>query len=527
MVKADLDCSLIDALHNPACYPHPVESVKLLETHISWVLLAGDYVYKIKKPVDFGFLDFSQLSGRKFFCHEELRLNRRLAPDLYLDVISIGGSVEQPRLGAEPAFEFAVKMRRFAEEDMLDHLLAHDRLSIRHMQSLAETMAQFHDHLAPAAIDAGYGDAEAVLKPTRQNFQQLSRLLDERYTERLARLEASNEKEHARVLAHFYQRLQSGKVRECHGDLHLGNIVLIGDQPTPFDGIEFNSALRWIDVINDIAFLLMDLQHRQRPDLAFAFVNAYLQATGDYRGLAVLRFYLGYRAMVLAKVTAIRAAQLGKSASLAQCESYLALAERFYAPVKPALIITHGLPGCGKTTVSQFVIEKFQAIRIRSDVERKRLFGLLAAQRSGSDLNGGIYTPEATERTYRHLLDLSRLILQSGFNVIVDAAFLKFQERQQFRVLAAELGLPFGILSIRCEDAVLKQRLRQRHAEGSDASEADVAVYEKLKAADEALTNEEGLNSVDVINNGDIALLANDSNVWEKLRCLMGRDAGA
>jgi len=517
MVKTELDCRLIEALRSPACYPHPVKEVKLLETHISWVLLAGDFVYKIKKPVDFGFLNFSELSQRQFFCQEELRLNRRLAPDLYLDVIAIAGQPEQPVLDAEPAFEYAVKMRRFPEQMVLEHLLAHDCLTVQHMQSLAETMAKFHDELPPVTVGAGFGDANAVVKPSRQNFQQLSLFLDDLYKERLINLEISNEQAYQRCKALFDQRLKDGKIKECHGDLHLGNIVLLDDQPTPFDGIDFNPALRWIDVINDIAFLLMDLQHRQRPDLAFVFVNAYLQETGDYEGLAVLRFYLAYRAMVMAKVSAIRAAQLGQSASMAQCESYLALAERFETPSRPALIITHGLPGCGKTTVSQLVVEKYQAIRIRSDVERKRLFGLLAHQRSQSEINGGIYSAEATERTYRRLLDLSQLILKSGFTVIVDAAFLMQHERQQFHTLAQQLNVPFIILDIRCDDALLRQRIRQRHSDGTDASEADIAVYDKLKTLDEALNDDEQRYSLAVANHGGIQQLAEDSNLWQKL----------
>ncbi|MGR8931016.1 MAG: bifunctional aminoglycoside phosphotransferase/ATP-binding protein [Gammaproteobacteria bacterium] len=521
MVKGDLDNRLISALHNPACFPHPVETVKLLETHISWVLLAGDYVYKIKKPVNFGFLDFSELSQRQFFCHEELRLNRRLAPNLYLDVIAIGGSVAQPVLDAEPAIEYAVKMRRFAEESLLDHLLARGRLNNRHMQCLAETMAEFHERLPLAGADGPYGNGEAVVKPTRQNFSQLSQLLDSHYTDRLARLEAYNEQEYRRCLPFFAERLRNGKVKECHGDLHLGNIVMLDERPIPFDGIEFNPDLRWIDVINDVAFLLMDLQHRQRQDLAFAFLNAYLQRTGDYDALTVLRFYLDYRAMVMAKVTAIRAAQLGKNAALSQCESYLALAEGFSEPANPVLMITHGLPGCGKTMVSQIVLEKFKAIRIRSDVERKRLFGLQINQNSHSEIKGGIYTTEATERTYRRLLDLCRIILQSGFNVIVDAAFLKHHERQRFRALAGELSLPFVVLNILCDEEILRARIGQRSSEGNDASEADIGVYETLKQANEALTDQERLFAVNLVNNGDVEQLANGGGAWEALQGLI------
>ncbi|MDD2759654.1 MAG: AAA family ATPase [Methylomonas sp.] len=517
MIANELDSRLIDALFDPGRYPHPVESVKLLETHISWVLLAGEYAYKIKKPVNFGFLDFSELSARQFFCHEELRLNRRLAPALYLDVVGIGGSVDQPIFGAESAFEYAVKMRRFAEEMLLSHLLEHRLLRVADIQNLAATMAGFHGKLPSAAIDGDYGNPEAVAQPARQNFLQLSRLLDRRYAERLENLRLGNEKEYQRCRAFFDRRLQDGRVRECHGDLHLGNIVMLGDSPTPFDGIEFNPNLRWIDVVNDIAFLLMDLQHRQRPDLAFAFINAYLEIGGDYEGLVVLRFYLGYRAMVMAKVTAIRAAQLGRAASLSSCESYLGLAEQFYSPSRPALMITYGLPGCGKTMVSQIVIEKFRAIRLRSDVERKRLFGIPTQQRSHSAIDGGIYTSEATERTYEHLLMLCRLILQGGFNVIVDAAFLKHQERRQFQGLARALNLPFAILAISCDDTAVRERIFQRHIAGSDASEADVAVYEKLKGAAEALTADELGFAIGVTNDSDIAFLSEDAAVWEKV----------
>lgn len=518
MVNTDLDHTLIDALQNPACYPHPVDSVKVLETHISWLLLAGDFAYKIKKPVDFGFLDFSTLARRQFFCHEELRLNRRLAPALYLEVVGIGGSPEAPLFGTEPAFEYAIRMRRFAEEDLLDHRLAQGRLTVKHLEHLAETMAQFHACLPPAAPDSGFGDAEAVAAPARQNFLQLAPLLDESYTDRLAHLQAANEREYQRCLSLFSQRLQLGRVRECHGDLHLGNIVLVDDRPIPFDGIEFNPALRWIDGISDIGFLLMDLMHRQRADLAYALLNAYLQDSGDYDGLGVLRFYLGYRALVMAKVSAIRARQTGKTASLAQCDSYLTLAEQLYRPKRATLIITNGLPGCGKTVVSQIVLEKFQAIRLRSDVERKRLFGLGALERSASTPEGGIYSAEATVRTYRRLVELARSILHHGHSVIVDAAFLKHAERQAFATLAEELAIPFWILAIQSDEALQRQRIRDRQRQGQDASEADILVYETLKTAQEALTTAETQQAISVINNGSLQQLAEDTGWWARLR---------
>lgn len=520
MVNGDLDSTLIESLKNPACYPHPVNSISLLETHISWVLLAGDFVYKIKKPVDFGFLDFSALARRQFFCREELRLNRRLAPNLYLDVVGIGGSPQQPLFGTEPAIEYAVKMQRFAEDDLLDHVLVRGALSREHLQNLADMLAKFHAGLQPATVDSGYGNADAVAFPARQNFQQLALLLGQTDAAGLADLRAASEREHAACLPLFGQRLRAGKVRECHGDLHLGNIVLLDGRPTPFDGIEFNPALRWIDVMNDIAFLLMDLQQRQRPDLAYAFLDAYLQASGDYAGLGVLRFYLGYRAMVMAKVSAIRAAQLGAPAALGQCRRYLDLAGRFYRAPKAALLITHGLPGCGKTTVSQLVLERLGFIRIRSDVERKRLFGLQPHQASHSGLDGGIYTPEATVKTYLHLLQLAGEILQSGFSVIVDAAFLKQAERRQFQALANDLRVPFAIVDVGIEEKLQRQRLAKRH---NDASEADEAVLGRLKNAGEALTSEERNVAVAFVNNGTVEDLVSQAPAWERLNSLLLR----
>lgn len=520
MVNSDLDETLIQALLSPACYPHSVESVQLKETHISWLLLAGEYVYKIKKPVNFGFLDFTDLSRRRFFCEEELRLNRRLAAWLYLDVVEIGGSAEKPVWGLEPAIEYAVKMQRFAEDNLLDHLLAQDRLSVQHLNRLAMTLTKFHANLPIAAIDSSLGNAEAIALPARQNFQQLSLLLNENYSDRLANLNTASEKEYRHCLPLFKKRLESGWIRECHGDLHLGNIVLIDDQPTPFDCIEFNPALRWIDVMNDIAFLIMDLQQRQRPDLAYAFLNAYLQLSGDYIGLSVLRFYLGYRAMVMAKVNAIRAAQQGRYCEVDNCLRYLTLAEQFYTPSKPALIITYGLPGCGKTTVSQIVLEKFQAIRIRSDVERKRLFGLQAHESSESISGVNLYSQEATQRTYLRLLELTQTILQAGFSVIVDAAFLKQQEREQFKQLAEKLALPFAILNIHMDEELQKQRVRQRQ---NDASEADVSVLEQLKMIKQPLLASERKYTVELVNNGAISGLVDQHSAWNRFDQLLMR----
>ncbi len=504
---ADLQRQLIEALRNPACYPHAAKAVRLVETHISWVLLAGRYAYKIKKSVNLGFLDFSGLAARRFYCAEEIRLNCRLAPRLYLDVVTIGGSPQQPVWGSEPALEYAVRMRRFASSKQMDRLLARGLVTPAHIDRLAATLARFHASLPPAAPDSAFGTAHAIRAPASENFKQLRPLLQAADAQLLDRLQAASEQHYAACAPLFGQRHRAGCVRECHGDLHLGNIVVIDDQPTPFDGIEFNANLRWIDVMSEVAFLMMDLLYRNRADLAFRFLNGYLEISGDYQGLGVLRFYLAYRATVRAKISAIRAHQSGigkkeSTAAMAACRAYLLLAKTCLAAHRPALIITHGLPGCGKTTVAQAALERLRAIRIRSDVERKRLFGLTPLQQSHSQIAGGIYSADATQQTYTHLHELARSLLHAGFPVIVDAAFLRHAERAQFRSLAQELAVPFVILSVRAELDTLRRRVAHRLHQANDASEAGLAVLETLCVSQEPLTEEERACTMEVVNEG-------------------------
>ena len=481
---------LIAALREPRRYPHAARSVEVIETHISWVLLAGSYAYKIKKAVELGFLDYSTLPLRRACCEEEIRLNRRTAPDLYLDTVAIGGSAEIPQFGVQPAIEYAVRMRRFASADLMDKSLQRGRIAPRHIDDLAAAIARFHAAIPAAAAGAGFGTPASIRAAAMQNFEQLRVLLgDDADPDGIAALEAATEAEFVECRATFEARAQQGFVRECHGDLHLGNIVLIGDRPTPFDCIEFNPGLRWIDVMDEIAFPVMDLLHRNRDELAWRLLNAYLEVGGDYGGVAVLRFYLAYRAAVRAKVSAIRAAQSGVSrparvAALAACRSYLALARQCLGRYRPALIVTHGLPGSGKTTFSQLALQQLGAIRIRSDVERKRLFGLASLESS----RGDIYSAEATQRTYARLHELAQGILLAGLPVIVDAAFLRREEREAFRLLAQDLSVPFAIASLQASDTVLRERVRQRR---NDASEADVAVLHLLQAGQQPLTRSE------------------------------------
>jgi hypothetical protein len=483
---------------NPALYEHPVERFDVIETHISWVLLTGLYAYKIKKPVNLGFLDFSTLEKRRFYCGEELRLNRRLAPQLYLDVVPITGSLNSPTFyGTGPVVECAVKMKQFAQDAQLDRVLARGEIRLEQIDALAHELADFHSRAAIAGEDSPFGTPERVLIPIQENFKQLrDRITDRSDLTQLDHLQAWSEEDHAVHHEDFLERKRRGYIRECHGDLHSGNMVLLDGRIVIFDCLEFNDNLRWIDVLNDVAFLIMDLDHRGHPELARRFLNAYLEGSGDYAGLPVLCSYQVYRAMVRAKVACIRLhqAETGGQDQQQLWQEYrsdIDLAYRYTRPARVFLVITHGLSGSGKTTLAQSVVEATGAVRLRSDVERKRLYGLSPLMRTATGLGSGLYNPEASKRTYEKLADLAGIILRAGYPAIVDGAFLKRVQRDTLRNVAEQLQVPFVILDVQTPEAVLRGRIIQREQEGTDASEASLDVLNHQLSTQEPLGPDE------------------------------------
>ena len=519
---------LLHALQNSSLYDHPVDEFQVIETHISWVLLTGPFAYKIKKPVDLGFVDFSTLERRGFFCSEELRLNRRLAPEVYLSVVAITGTCERPEFdGLTPAIEYAVKMKQFPQQNLLTCILQQGQLQARHIDGLARQVADFHSRVQVAGPETPFGSPDALAKPVLANFHYLPReaanILGE---DRIEALRHWTEREHDHQSKLLRRRKTGGFVRECHGDLHLGNMALLDDRVVVFDCIDFNETFRWIDVMSELAFTVMDLIDRGRADFAYRFLNSYLEQTGDYQGLAVLRYYLTYRAMVRAKVAGIRLEQEKKDepewiSTRNELKGYMKLAERLTQPTQASLILMHGLSGSGKTTISHMILEKIGAIRIRSDIERKRLYGLSPEARSGEVGRPSIYGSDATASTYRKLEDLAEMILAAGFPVIVDATFLKTVQRKPFQRLATKMQVPFLIVDVCASKSTLQGRVREREKSHVDASEATVAVLEDQNVYQESFTAQEQPFVVRVQNDETLDSLVLKEELMKSLRSVI------
>lgn len=511
-VKSSTHVRLVDSLRDPGCYPHAVSRFSVIETHASWVILTGGHAYKIKKPVDLGFLDYSTLEQRRAACEQELLLNRAWAPELYLEMVPVTGSVEQPRMGGAGApIEYAVHMREFGQEEQLDRRLAEGRLSAGDMDELAAYVAARHLS-ATRAPGCPYGDPEEIHRPAMDNFAAMGPLLP--LPGGLDALERWTAAEFLRVRRDMQARNAGGWVRDCHGDLHLSNLVKHRDEIMAFDRIEFSEALRWIDVLSDTAFLHMDLLSRGRPDLGYRFLNRYLEATGDYAGLKVLGYYLVYRSLVRAKVALLRAAQLaGPEARRVPEETarrHLSLAGSMAAWPEPRLVLMHGASGSGKTWLSDRLMAELPAIRLRSDVERKRLHGLGALAQSGSAPGAGLYDERATRRTYEALLTMAQAVLDAGGWLIVDAAFLLGWQRALFIEAAARRGVPWHIVACDAPRELLQERVTGRNREGRDASEAGPAVLQRQLLSRETLDDRERRSciQVDTGTRVDVAALA-------------------
>jgi len=488
---------LPEALRDPRCYGPGVDEVRLVETHISWVFLTGRYAYKVKKPVKLPFVDFSTLRLRKRFCDEELRVNRRFAPELYRRVVPIGGTLAAPHIGRTPAFEYAVEMIEFPSDARLDRQLAANRVPRAAFGELGARLAELHANL-PRVRGVAIDEIGAA---ALRNFEELEAIAaSDRGA--LAALRTWTERQVRSLGPLFARRATAGTHRECHGDLHLQNLVWRDDKIVAFDALEFDRKLRDIDVISEIAFLAMDLHAHDRADLACEVLSRYLEVAGDYGGVDVLPFYLVYRALVRAKVAAIKRAQ--SAADGHEAERYLKTATELATRESPVLVITHGFSGSGKTTVTDELVSRLPAIRARSDLERKRLHGLAPMARSGSGIGTGLYTTGKNKRTYAALAEIADTLLRNGQNALIDAAFLERSTRLQFRQVAASNAARFAILDCAASPAELRRRIRARASKGRDASEADLAVLERQLSTAEPFDRAERRHVVTVDTERDL-----------------------
>lgn len=488
-----IDQTLIELLQNPAAYPHPVESIELIETHISWVLLTGDYVYKIKKPLNLGFLDFGTLERRQHFCEEEIRLNKPWAPSIYIDVVPISIAAGRAVVNdSSQVVEYAVRMWSFDQGMRLDSQLEAGNLSVEDMRELGAALARRHSAAKSVATCKRDHAVQRAKELIAENFLPLQDAIEKPLLDDLC---AWTNDQLSQLGPLFTQRFNDGFFRECHGDLHLGNLVRLPDGITMFDCIEFNDDLRDIDVLADIAFVVMDLVARRQLTLAVHFLNRYLEFSGDYEGMRFFNLYFTYRCLVRAKIAVIRSRERDDEASrnqdLLEAHRYCEIALRQIPTHQPLLVVMTGLSGSGKTWVSSGLLAELPAIRVRSDIERKRHFGLAETTDSGSDVAAGIYTDQATADIYDRMNTIARTLLDANHNVIIDATFLNHDTRAAARSAANASGACFALVQVQADDETLRARIVARKLQRHDASEAGTEILDHQLQYAESLSEEE------------------------------------
>jgi aminoglycoside phosphotransferase family enzyme/predicted kinase len=493
----------LTSLLDPAAYPHPVRSVELVETHISWVLLTGELAYKLKRPVHYPFVDLRSLERRAYFCAEEVRLNRRFCEPLYLDVcpitrldgrLSFGGSGE--------VIEHAVRMRQFNRSDELDRLLSSNSIAPEELTELGSSLALVHSGLPTPAPEQVLGSAEATAATVRGNLDEcLDAAKPLRTAADVDALRASLAAHAAELMPLLETRFAAGRVRECHGDLHSRNVVRHQGKLVAFDCLEFAPALRWIDVADEIAFLYVDLRRQGYAAHAHAFLGGYLGQSGDYEAVRLLRLFQTHRALVRAKTAAL-GASVATSARVREDaarehSSWLAAARAALLPERPALVLVAGLSGSGKTWLAGRLAGELSADLVRSDVERKRLLGLAELDRTGSELGSLAYSPEVNAQVQKRLTDCAEAVLSSGRAALVDATLLRREDRVALRALGARYGIPVQLVHCHAPREVLLQRIASRAAQGNDASEANAQVLAWQENRLETVGADEGFDIIE------------------------------
>ncbi|MDL1956794.1 MAG: AAA family ATPase [Candidatus Desulfofervidus auxilii] len=486
----------IESLLKPTAYPHPVKTIKLIQTHISWIFLTGEFVYKIKKPVDFGFLDFTTLEKRRYFCEEELRLNKRLSPDIYLEVTPVVKRNGNFFFGGEGEIvDYAVKMKQLPKEACLTSLLEKGELNPAIMKEIAQFMADFYFKAERNEEIESYGLPEKIEINIKENFDQtfpyIGYTISQEVYNALKEYSFSflkDEKER------FLKRISLGWIRDGHGDFHCGNIYYYNNKIYVLDCIEFNKRFRYADVATDVAFLLMDLDFRQASSFGNYFLNTYLTQTNDFNLLGVLNFYKIYRAYVRGKISSFEIdskeiPSKQRAEAKERAEKYFNLAYSYLSSQKPFLLATTGLLGSGKSTIANALAAKIGAIVIRSDAVRKHLLGVKPEKHLYAPFGKGVYALEMIEKVYDAIFEIASEVLRYGFSVIIDASFSKEKYREKVRNLAEKMNCPYWFLYCQCDEEIMKKRLAEREKMGKDISNGYLALFLEFKRNFEPLTD--------------------------------------
>jgi len=470
-------------------YPHRPAEVELIQTHISYVFIAGDLVYKVKKHLQFDFLDFTTLKKRKFYCEEELRLNKRLASGTYLDVVAISeNSQGNITLGkGVKIIDYAVLMKKLPADRMLKTLLSQGLADEIMIDSVAQKIALFHQQARTGGQIDEMGNIENIYHNNEENFVETLKYINvtiPEYQYKFIKDYVNKFLKDQKIL--FEKRVADHKIRDCHGDLHLDHIC-INDEITIFDCIEFNERFRFGDVAEDIAFLTMDIDFNGYHTHADNFVQSYIRYSGDSDILILLNFYRCYYAYVRGKVTSFRLSQKEISHNerleiIKIAKRYFDLAYSYAARLdKSVLILTTGLMGSGKSYQAKILAERFGAELIRTDILRKESFDIKPSERRYEDFGQGIYSKEVSRLIYRKAFDLAQEKLKQGKAVIIDGSFKKNEERQKAMELAQSHGIRFYILYCVCPDDISRKRLEKRVMENNNESDGRWELFQKQK----------------------------------------------
>ncbi len=495
--------NFLDLMQKPGVFGSDIEKVEVLQTHISYVFLTGKYAFKVKKPVNFGFLDFSTLEKRRYYCEEELRLNQRLCPDLYLEVVPItrvNGGLELA--GNGKVVEYAVKMQQFPGDRIMKQVLETEGVGVDVIWDICSRLVAFYNDNPSNDEITKYGALDAVKQNIDENFEQtqskIGITIDKPTFNQLKKVNARFFTENEQV---FSQRQQGGFIHDCHGDLHSGNIVL-ADEVLIFDCIEFNKRFRFCDVASDIGFFAMDLDFLNYPYLSSEFIQCYIEKSGDTTVFSVLNFYKCYRAYVRGKVAGFRLddpqiQKTDKQEAITAAQAYFDLSAYYCSLMdielskkQPLLFLVGGLTGTGKSTVAGKIAVDYGAELVNTDVVRKEMAGIDKYEPHRDAFNTGLYDPKNIDQTYEQVVKKAQEYLEAERNVVLDATFVYQRHRQLAQTLAHHLEIPLIVIECVCNPKIVKQRLEKRMQEKT-VSDGRWEIYQQqLKTHDPYETTE-------------------------------------